>query len=109
MFGSVVEVTDKNFNTLVVEVSGYVLVDFWAPWCGPCKALTPILESFAKSYEGRVKVCKMNVDENTEVVASVGVRGIPMLILYKDGKQIASQVGAATLEQLDVWVKSYIQ
>ena len=88
-----IEVNDQNFKKEVLESEGLVLVDFWAPWCGPCRALAPTLESIAESYKDKVKIFKMNVDDNNETAVKYNIRGIPTLILYKDGKDIATKTG----------------
>lgn len=86
--------TDQNFQQEVMQSSLPVLVDFWAPWCGPCKVISPIVEELAKEYEGKVKVGKLNVDENMEVSGTFGVMSIPTLIFFKNGQPVKSIVGA---------------
>lgn len=85
--------TDENFENDVINASTPVLVDFWAEWCGPCKALAPKLDEIADDFSGKVKVIKLNIDENPESPAKYGVRGIPTLILFKDGKDVDQIVG----------------
>src|SRR5215813_4205347 len=94
MSGIVNEVNDANFESEVLESAQPVLVDFWAEWCGPCKRIAPTVESIAEKYQGRAKVVKLNVDENGTRPSSLGVRGIPTLILFRDGKEVERIVGA---------------
>ena len=92
---NVSEITDASFDQEVLRSTVPVLIDFWAPWCGPCRAIAPVVEEIADEYQGRLKVVKMNVDDNVETPSTYGVRGIPNLILFKGG-QVADQiVGAA--------------
>ena len=93
-------VTDDNFDEQVLKSSTPVLVDFWAPWCGPCRAIGPTLEALAEEYKDRVKIMKMNVDENANVPATVGVRSIPFLALFKKGEMVDSLVGAVPKNKL---------
>ena len=87
-------ITDNDFKASVIESDVPVLVDFWAPWCGPCLAIGPTLEELAKEYQDKVVVAKMNVDENANVPSEYGVRSIPFMVLIKDGKTVESLVGA---------------
>jgi thioredoxin 1 len=87
-------VTDASFQDDVLNDNLPVLVDFWAPWCGPCRMLGPVVDEIAQQYEGRVKVVKLNTDENPNVASQYGIRSIPMLILFKDGQKVDSLVGA---------------
>lgn len=103
-----VPVTDATFDTEVRNSSLPVVVDFWAEWCGPCKQIGPALEELASEYEGRVKIAKVNVDENPDVTAAMGIRGIPALFLIKDGKIVANKVGAAPKAALASWIDASI-
>jgi thioredoxin 1 len=88
----------------VLESKTPVLVDFWAEWCGPCKMIAPILDDVASAYQGKVQIAKVNVDENRDVPAKFGIRGIPTLILFKDGQVAATKVGALTKAQLTAFI-----
>ena len=96
----VLSTTDSQFQTDVLEADMPVLVDFWAEWCGPCKMIAPILDEVASEFANRVKIVKVNVDQNNQTPARYGVRGIPSLMLFKDGDLVASKVGALTKSQL---------
>lgn len=99
-------VTDDNFETEVLQAQEAVLVDYWAEWCGPCKMIAPILDDVAKEYAGKLKVCKLNIDENTETPAKFGIRGIPTLMLFKGGNVEATKVGALSKSQLTAFIDS---
>jgi thioredoxin 1 len=96
--------TDANFAQEVLQSEKPVLVDFWAPWCGPCRAVGPILEQLAEEKVGTVRIVKVNVDENTESPVQYGVRSIPTLVLFKAGQPIATQVGSLSKSQLESWI-----
>lgn len=103
MAGNLVEVTDQSFSREVLEATTPVIVDFWAEWCGPCKALAPTIETIANEKAGKVKVCKVDVDGNPTIAAKYGVRSIPTVILFKGGEkvdQIVGNVPKKTLEDL---------
>ncbi|MDQ8038899.1 MAG: thioredoxin TrxA [Rickettsiella sp.] len=91
---SIITLSDASFKEVVLESKLPVLVDFWAEWCGPCKMIAPILEELAKDYDGKLKICKLNVDENPTNPAKYNVRGIPTLIFFKDGNAKSTKVGA---------------
>lgn len=98
------QVTDATFEADVVKASAPVLVDFWAEWCGPCKMIAPILDEVSTAYNGKLTVAKMNVDENRAVPAQYGIRGIPTLMLFKDGQLAATKVGALSKAQLTAFI-----
>ena len=100
-----VTITEANFEAEVLKAKGPVLVDFWAPWCGPCRRLAPLVEALAKEKAGVLKVCKANVDETQGLAAKYGISGIPTLILFKDGKPVSTSVGLIGKEELDNFVK----
>jgi thioredoxin 1 len=96
----IAHVSDDQFETEVLQSSEPVLVDFWAEWCGPCKMIAPILDELAASYGGRLKVAKINIDQNQKTPRNYNVRGIPTLMIFKDGKVEATQIGAVSKTQL---------
>ena len=96
----ILETSDEKFQADVLDATKPVLVDFWAPWCGPCRMLAPTLEEAAKQFEGRVTIVKVNVDENQETPGKYGVRDIPSLMLFKGGEMVANKVGALSKPQL---------
>ena len=100
MNGSVVHVTESNFEEEVINSDVPVLVDFWAEWCGPCKMIAPILDEIAKEYGEKLKICKIDVDSNPEIAPKFGIRGIPTLIMFKDGNAESTKVGAVSKSQL---------
>lgn len=104
MSDKIVHVTDASFEDDVLKADVPVLVDFWAAWCGPCKMIAPILDDVAGDYAGKVKVCKVDVDANADTPAKFGVRGIPTLILFKDGSAVSTKVGALSKTQLTAFI-----
>jgi thioredoxin 1 len=102
------KVTDSSFDADVLKSSTPVVVDFWAEWCGPCKIIGPSLEEIAKELGPRAKIVKINIDENPDAPSKYGVRGIPTLMVFKDGKLAATKVGAAPKNQLQSWIESSI-
>ncbi|HQV81402.1 MAG TPA: thioredoxin TrxA, partial [Agitococcus sp.] len=100
----IVNTTDAQFEEDVLNADGLVLVDYWAPWCGPCKMIAPILDELAGEYEGKVKIVKVNVDENPTTAQKFGVRGIPTLSLFKSGQVAATKVGALAKSQLTAFL-----
>lgn len=101
-------VSDASFESDVLRAQLPVLVDFWAEWCGPCKMIAPVLDKIAAVYAGKLKVAKLNVDENTGVPAQYGIRGIPTLLLFKDGQLQATKVGALSESQLTAFLDSHL-
>lgn len=101
-------VTDSSFETEVLQSTSPVLVDYWAEWCGPCKMIAPILDEVAKEYDGKLKVAKLNIDENQETPAKYGIRGIPTLMLFKNGNIEATKVGALSKSQLAAFIDSHL-
>ena len=101
-------VTDATFEQEVLQSALPVLVDYWADWCGPCKMISPILDEISKEYNGRVKVCKLNIDDNQATPPKYGIRGIPTLMLFKNGNVEATKVGALSKSQLTAFVDSNI-
>ncbi|MFP3984178.1 MAG: thioredoxin [Desulfurivibrionaceae bacterium] len=103
--GKVVEISDADFESEVLKADLPTLVDFWAPWCGPCKAITPVIQEMSEEYDGKIKFAKMNVDNNPETPGKFGIRAIPTLILFKNG-EVADQVtGAVGKDQLSAMVE----
>ena len=101
-------VTDENFENDVLKASGPVVVDFWAEWCGPCKQIGPALEEISNEMEGKVTIAKINIDDSPNAPSQYGVRGIPTLLLFKDGEVISKKVGAAPKGQLQAWIEDSI-
>ena len=101
-------VTDASFATDVLQSDVPVLVDFWADWCGPCKMIGPSLEEISEELDGQVKIAKMDIMESTVVPGEIGVQSIPLMVLFKDGKQVAQKLGAAPKSQLKGWLESVL-
>jgi len=99
-------VTDDTFEGEVISSEGTVLVDYWADWCGPCKMIAPILDEIAEEYDGKLKVAKLNIDENPNTPPKYGIRGIPTLMLFKNGNVEATKVGAVSKSQLTAFIDS---
>jgi thioredoxin 1 len=97
-------ISDASFEADVLQSTQPVLVDYWAEWCGPCKMIAPILDEMATTYSGKLQITKMNVDENREIPAQFGIRGIPTLMLFKDGKLAATKVGALSKSQMAAFI-----
>ena len=108
MAGAVKEITQDQFESEVMEESKPVLVDFWAPWCGPCKTLGPVLEELAKDNEGRLKVVKVNVDENQDLAQKYDVMSIPTMFVFKDGQLVDSFMGAMNKQALSEKLEQYL-
>ena len=95
-----IEITDSSFTTEVTDSTVPVLVDFWAPWCGPCKMVAPVLEELAQEYAGKLKIVKLNVDQNQQVAAQFGISSIPTLIMFKNGKEAGKMIGFQSKDAL---------
>lgn len=106
--GDVVEVTDQNFEQEILKSEIPALVDFWAAWCGPCKMVAPVVEELAKDYKGKIKIAKMNVDENRQTPAKFGIRNIPTLILFKNGEVVQTIIGAQPKSYLETELKKLL-
>ena len=108
MSESPINVTDTSFEADVLESDVPALIDFWAPWCGPCKMVAPLLNEISVEYAGKLKVCKIDVDSNTETAAKYNVRGIPTLLAFKNGNIKGTKVGALSKNQLVEFVESFV-
>lgn len=108
MSDKIVQVTDDTFDSEVLQSSLPVLVDYWADWCGPCKMIAPVLDEIADEYEGKVKIAKLNIDDSPGVPPRYGIRGIPTLMLFKDGEVEATKVGAVSKSQLTAFIDSNV-
>lgn len=108
MSSAIVQITDATFQTDVLEADLPVLVDYWAEWCGPCKMIAPVLETLAGEYADRLRIGKLNIDENPDTPSQFGVRGIPTLMLFKHGEAVATQVGALSKSQLTAFIDSHL-
>lgn len=104
----VLHINDADFETVVAQSDIPVLVDFWAPWCGPCKMIAPILDEIAPEFEGKAKIVKINVDDNQLVAGQFGIRSIPTLLLFKNGQLVATQVGALPKNQLAAFINQHL-
>jgi thioredoxin 1 len=102
------KVSDSTFDSEVLKSAGPVVVDFWAEWCGPCRMIAPALEEIAGSLGDRVKIVKMNVDENPQTAAKYGIQSIPTLMLFKDGQMASRQIGAAPKQKLEQWITTAV-
>jgi thioredoxin 1 len=102
------KVTDANFDAEVLKATGPVVVDFWAEWCGPCKMIAPALEEIAGTMQGKVKIVKLNVDENPATASKYGIMSIPTLMVFKNGELAARQVGAAPKQKLEQWITATV-
>ena len=105
---NIIHLNDDTFQKEVIESSIPVLVDYWAEWCGPCKMIAPILDDLVSEYDGKLKIAKLNIDENPQTPTKFGIRGIPTLMIFKDGNPEATKVGALSKSQLTAFIDSTI-
>ena len=108
MVSSVMEINDSNFDQEVMKSDKLTLVDFWAPWCGPCKMIGPVMDELSKDYDGKVKFTKVNVDDNPSTASSFGIRGIPTIVFVKNGEVVDQVVGAVPKSELEKAIKESI-
>ena len=108
MSQAIMHVSDDSFEDEVLKADAPVLVDYWAEWCGPCKMIAPVLEEIAREYAGKIKVTKLNIDENTQTPRKYGIRGIPTLMLFKNGGVEATKVGAVSKSQLSAFLDGHL-
>jgi len=105
---NIIHLSDDTFQKEVIESGIPVLVDYWAEWCGPCKMIAPILDDLVSEYDGKLKIAKLNIDENPQTPSKFGIRGIPTLMIFKDGNPEATKVGALSKSQLTAFIDSTI-
>lgn len=104
MSDNIINITDSSFEADVLKSDAPVLVDFWAPWCGPCKMIAPVLEELAEDYAGKVKIAKLNIDDNTAIASKYGIRSIPTLMLFNNGQPEATKIGASGKSDLVTFI-----
>lgn len=104
----VIELDDRSFENEVLQSDTPVLVDYWAPWCGPCKAVAPVVEETAEDYADRLKVTKLNIDDHQDIVMRFGIRSIPTLMLFRDGEIVAAQSGVVSRKQMDSFLQHHL-
>ena len=108
MSDAIIQVSDSSFEDDVLNAEGPVLVDFWAAWCGPCKMIAPVLEELSQEYASQIKICKMDVDANKQTPSKFNIRGIPTLMIFKDGKAESTKVGALSKAQLKEFIDTNV-
>ena len=109
MSNKIIHVSDETFADEVLKADGPVLIDYWAEWCGPCKMIAPILDELAEEYGGKLKIAKLNIDDNPETPPKYNIRGIPTLMLFKDGNVEATKVGAVSKSQLSAFIETNVE